>query len=255
MNKDLLMDVSRRKKPGRVLLCGLGLRLEHMTVETLQALKKCDIVFHDFLDEKAAIQVRALCADLRNLTKLRRDESEEATTDVILAAVAPGKTIAFLCYGHPLVLQWTAAHLMHRCRAEGIGYRVTASLTALDDILVEIGTPVISEGLQICLPNKLLLLKIPLLPHVHAMIMLLSHLWDVQGSSVADFVKYLKAFYPPGHRMLLIRCSRVMKDPPLRLETSLRGLAGALKELPEKERFSASLFIPALPKPLKIRKR
>jgi len=233
---------------GRVIICGLGLRVEQMTLETLRVLKKCDVVFHDFLDGRAVARLRPLCRDLRDLNRLRADESEKATTDVILSALAPGRTVAFLCYGHPMVLQWTAVHLIRRCRADGIPCATVSAMTALDDILVDAGVPVMDLGLQLCLPNRALELDLPLLPHVPTAVMLLSHLWTVRGG-VRKFARYLGRYYRPDQPVIIVRSSRVVKDPVLRQATTLRGLAAALNRLPLKERFNASLLLPAGNKP------
>ena len=254
------MDKSAQKKtagPGtaggppreRVLICGLGLRLGNMTFETLQALKRCRTVFHDFLDDKAARYVRTICPDLRDLRKLRRTYDSESMADAVLPAVAKGHTVAFLGYGHPMVLQGTAEVIITRCKAAKIPYRVIASLSALDELLVAVGTPVMMDGLQICPSHVLTTRQVPLYPGAPAIIMLLNHLWGFPGASVAGCVKHLGTIYPPEHRVLLIRCPRVVGDPLLRLETPLRKLAAALEKLPGKERFNTSMFIPALASP------
>lgn len=216
-----------------------------MTVETLRTLKKCDIVFHDFLDERAEIHMRAFCPDLRDLRKLRARDDSEAMADVVMAALAPGRTTAFLCYGHPMVLQGTADVLIRRCRTGGLPHTVTASLSALDEIFVAIGVPVSPEGLQIYPSHIVTRRKIRLSDRVPAIIMVLSHLWDDEDCSVAGFVKHLKKIYAPEHPVLLIRCRRIINDPLLRVATDLRGLAAALENLPLKERFNTSLCIPA----------
>jgi precorrin-2 methylase len=230
----------------QLFICGLGLRLLHMTAETLQTLKKCRTVFHDFLDEKAANYVRTLCPDLRDLRKLRRRDDSEANADEVMPALAKGRSAAFLGYGHPMVLQGTAEVLIRRCREAGVEHRVTASVSALDEIFIAAGAPIPCDGLQLCPSDVVISRAVPLDPGVPAIIMLLNHLWDFPQASVAGLVKHLKTIYPPEHRMLLIRCSRIVGDPLLRIETPLKGLASALKNLPEKERFNTSMFLPAL---------
>jgi len=131
----------------QVLICGLGLRLAHMTLETMQALKQCRTVFHYFLDEQTAAYLRTLCADVRDLGGLSAPDGPAAIADAVLAAAAPGGTVALLYYGHPLVFQEDI--LIARCRAAKVPYRVLAALSSLDAVLVAVGYPALREGLQV----------------------------------------------------------------------------------------------------------
>ncbi|HNW44094.1 MAG TPA: SAM-dependent methyltransferase [Elusimicrobiales bacterium] len=240
-------DPRRLKTPsGQLLICGLGLRQAHLTAETLQTLKRSDVVFHDFLDERAEAYMRTFCPDLRDLRKLRLEDNSEAMADVVLAALAPRRVTTFMCYGHPMVLQGTADVLIRRCRADGIVHQITPSLSALDEIFVAAGIPVTMEGLQIYPSHVLIRRKVPLSPRLPAIVMVLDKLWSYPDCTIAGLVKHLKTIYPPGHPALLIRCRRIINDPLLRVETTISGLAGALKKLPAPERFNTSMCIPAL---------
>ena len=233
-----------RARDEQLLICGFGLRFGHLTLETMLELKKCRTVFHNFLTTKTENHVLTLCPDLRDLKKLRRRADDGAEAEAVIAAVAKGHTVAYLGYGHPLVMQGTADALLRRCLAENIPYRVITSLSSLDEILIAAGPIAIKDGVHICPSNELA--GFPLSPRIPAIVMGLNHLWDFTGTGVAGLVKHLNAIYPQEHRILLIHCSQTAGDPPLRLETPLRALAGALESFSEADRFTVSMFIPAL---------
>jgi uncharacterized protein YabN with tetrapyrrole methylase and pyrophosphatase domain len=161
-----------------------------------------------------------------------------------MAAAAGGRAVAFLGCGHPLVLQGTAEVLLRRGLAAGIPCRIITSLSALDEVLLAAGATGIKDGLHICPSNELE--RFPLSPRIPAVIMGLHHLWDATGTGMAGLLKRLRAVYPREHRVLLIHCSQTEGDPNLRIETPLRGLAGALESFSEENRFAVSMFVPAL---------
>lgn len=235
---------NKKDRGEQLLLCGLGLRLGHLTLETVVGLKKCRIVFHNFLDKRTERFIRTLCPDLRNSGKLRRRADEEAEADAIMQTAAGGHTVAFLGCGHPLVLQGTAEALLRRCLAADIPYRVITSLSALDEVLLTVGAPIMENGLHICPSNELA--RFPLSPRIPAIIMGLHHVWDSTGVNMAALIEHLAAVYPREHRVLLIHCSQTEADPNLRVETPLSALAGALESFSEENRFAVTMFIPAL---------
>ena len=245
-NKFMGDQIRNEPARGRVLICGLGLRVAHMTLETLQALKKCRRIFHDFLDKKAAQQLRDLCGvmpvDVRG-SDGRTDP--KLMPGAVLAAAAGGDAVAFLCYGHPLAHRGAPELLLRRCRTAGIDCRVTAAVSSLDDILIAVGAPAMHRGLQIH-PARALGPRTPLQPAVAAIVMSLDGLWTPAKAGVARFVNYLGTVYPQGHKMALIHCAHIMNGSAMRLETELSGLTAALEKLDEAERHSTSLFIPWL---------
>lgn len=233
--------------PEQVLICGLGLGLAQVTLETLQALKRCSTVFHCFLDKKTAAYVRTLCPEVRDLGKLSAAGGPGAAEDAVLAAAAPGRTVAFLHYGHPMVFQEDL--LVKRCKAANVPYRVLAALSSLDAVLVAIGIPPLKDGLQVRRADAVGR-GAPLLPESHALILALDRLWDPRNAGVPAFVKYLGTVYPPGHWVKLIHCPDITDAGALREGTQLRALAGALKGLRAAARNNTSLFIPSPENPL-----
>jgi len=231
------MSNSKQKKPPRpasgdqplreqVLICGLGLRLAHVTLETLQALRQCRIIFHDFLDKKTENYVRSLCPDVRDLRKIPRSGGLKTAVDAVLGAAAPGSTVAFLYYGHPMLFQEDL--LISRCKAAGIPYRVQAALSSLDAVLAAVGIPLLSNGLQI-FHADMVGRGAPLLLSAPALILSLDRLWAPRKSAATAFIKYLEEVYPPGHRAAFIHVAHLTAPSALYQETELRALGAVWK--------------------------
>jgi hypothetical protein len=239
-----MMRKLREKRPrGQVLLCGMGLHLSHLTLETLQALKKCQAVYHSSLDVVAVEHVRRLCSgavvDLRGA-----DKSVSASAlDIPIRKAREGQSVAFLGYGHPLVLNSTSFSLLERCRSGKIPCRILAAISSIDELLIMIGDPAVHIGLQVY-PSERVCPPIQLSPASPALIMQLDQVVKSSGGELACFLEQLKRLYPTSHPFFLLRCSRGPDAPPLRLRTDLRRLSGVLKKLSEEDRCIVSLYIP-----------
>ncbi len=96
------MDKEIESKLPEIYFCSFGLKLEHITYETLEALKKVDIIFLQAFD--LGIEEFFKKADIKaRLVRLKHPENGDFSliaNDLILAS-QKGKKIAILTYGFP----------------------------------------------------------------------------------------------------------------------------------------------------------
>jgi len=120
-------------------LCGLGIDPPRQaTLEALQALRRCDIVFCNMAGDAITEFLAPWCRDLRPIDF--RDESDhDRCLALVRAELRPGRTVGFATFGHPLVFGPLADALLSLCRQEGIECRVYAAVSTLDHCLATMG--------------------------------------------------------------------------------------------------------------------
>lgn len=123
------------KAPPRLLLAGLGLDYPRQaTLEVLAALRGCDVVFSNLSGAEAMRFLALFCDDVRTISyQGARDEAR--WTAKICAELKPGRRVAFVTRGHPLVSGKLAEALLkgaRRRRAEVVNF---PALSTMDTIV------------------------------------------------------------------------------------------------------------------------
>lgn len=127
------------KKPSKtavpkLILAGLGLRYpQQATLEVLMALKGCDVIFSNLAGGEAMEFLQLFCKDVRTVSYEGADE--ERWTDKIFTAVKPGRTVAFVTRGHPLVSGHIAHRLLKRARKLSVDVRSFGAISTVDTML------------------------------------------------------------------------------------------------------------------------
>lgn len=123
------------KKKGVLLVTGLGLDSPwQATLEVLQRLHECDVVFNNTHGVASARLLDALCEDVRPIA-YHTDGEEGPWVRALFREIRPGRVVGFVTQGHPLVSGTLADALLKRARREGVTARCYAAVSTVDQML------------------------------------------------------------------------------------------------------------------------
>jgi len=127
------------KKLGRVFLCGLGVYPpQTATVEVLRALGECDVVFNNLPGIGMSEFLGLFCANRRPVA-FRYEQDAKLCADLVLSEAKPGRTVAFVTFGHPLLFGPLSNEIIQRCRKEGIPCKAFGAVSSMDAVLAASG--------------------------------------------------------------------------------------------------------------------
>lgn len=182
-------------------LVGLGLRLEHLTIETREALRRSRRALFTSYVPGVEEMLRGLCGDLVDLSHLYRDGSDRLQTYKDMAAVVLEEAL------------------------EG------APVSALDCLVADLGVDIVGTGVQMHEATDVVLYRRTLLPELAAV------LWQVGvfgtrlhgGRAISDPTRlaelrdHLLQFYEPAHPAILV-VSSVSAEPSTITEVTIQEL-------------------------------
>ena len=236
---------------GSLQLCGFGLDLKQITLETIAVLGAAEIVFSDALDDAASRgRVRGLCRDFRDLNELSSGSrglgAAAIKAGIVLEALRAGRRVAVLNYGHPTFLSSLSEDLIAGCRELGIPFRVVNAVSSLDGIFSSLGYTGLWNGLHLYDADDFrgLIRRVALQPSIPTVIVKIGYLLQAeQKGQLALLSGRLKEVYPPEHRVVLVECPWQGNKTGRTVETVLENLEDAL----EHPNVFVSLYIPPLP--------
>lgn len=225
-----------------------------MTVETVKALRTCDILFslHGNPDINRAL--KRLCGRVVDLTRLYRDKKLDlAVYERIVYAVAArltsNRTIGVIFHGHPLLYSNPAQMLIRHCERKRIPCEILTGVSSLDAIFTTLRIDIGKTGLQIFDVNRMLLYR--LRPDIRTPCLLFQlgsfgsalisrTLLNAKGR-FHDLERYLGRWYPATHPAQIIECSTVTGISDSLIMTTISKIdrnGGRIN-------YNSTLFIPA----------
>ena len=213
----------RAKKParrGRVLLAGLGVAPPGtITVQTLEALAGCDVVFRNASGANIMELLRLLCPDCRPV-QFRYEQDARRTSEMLLAEARKGRSVAFVTFGNPMVCGPLGDEVLRRAKEEGIATAVTGAVSSIDAMLAgaagELGPG--GGAYQVLIPTGPSLATAQANPAVPVLLY-----FPGPGREWEAFLARFLAAYPPGHEGRLF--------DPHNEQWASRGRAIKLREL------------------------
>ena len=105
-----------------IRICGLGTRPpEETTLETLQALEACRVVYCDVADEKVFAWLKGYC---------RRLARPRSAADVV-AAARKGGPVGLAVWGHPQFSSLLARRVQNEARKAGVPFTVAGAISPI----------------------------------------------------------------------------------------------------------------------------
>lgn len=239
----------RSKRPPVLVLAGLGLDYPRQaTLEVINELRGCDVVFSNLSGAEATRFLTLFCGDVRTVSyQGERDENRCASK--IVSALKPGRRVAFVTRGHPLVSGNLAQTLMRLARRRGASVVSPPAISTIDAILSlsRENFQISSAALQIY-DSRLVAEKRAIVQPGMPMILYLG-LRRARGmpGKLAGYLNALfgrlSRFYPARHRVFLFgpRYDARVLEP-----LTLGRLKDRLSGEPPETLSSLILFVPAL---------
>lgn len=236
----------KHRAQSTLILAGLGLHYPYQaTLEVIKALSGCDTIFSNLAGVHAMEFLSLFCRDVRTISYERTGE-EGFWADKVFSAVKPGRTVAFVTRGHPLVSGHLARELLQRARRKGVRVQSFGALSTMDSLLA-LSEEILFEthwSLQVFDCRLIADRQVTIQTSVPMIVYL--GIYDPTPKRVKLFIDKLCAElakrYPAGHKALL--CERYDKRELEPVE--LRALRERLAKI-EPDMFStAILFLPAV---------
>lgn len=231
---------------GRLFLCGTGMRLGHMTLETFSVLKGCERIFcvnlpGELIDEvrRAFPRAEDACARFPE----GRGFSDAEVSRRVFRLWSGRRDAAALMHGHPLLYSM-APHLIRRCRRRGIPYLVLPGLSSADCVLgcaasdpAVGGLDLPGAGLAVHSAPDLLVGGLALDPRVSTVVFNLFKLDG--GGGWRRLAGKIGRWYPPDHPAFLVECAGGPWDG-----RRIRTMVAALAAMRAPRDSQTSLFLP-----------
>lgn len=181
-----------RSKPPALVICGFGaISPNHVTLEGLRSLSRCDVIFSNFAGDTEFMRFLELLApDVRPMRWNLGDSVDEMAREA-----SAGKTVGFATRAHPLVYGNPSYHLIRRFKKLGLKYHVLNAVSSMDvmPVLGELSMEHDILGVQV-FDSRVILAKdcrintgLPLAVYFQG---------GGHADSLKDVVKALGAFYP-----------------------------------------------------------
>jgi uncharacterized protein YabN with tetrapyrrole methylase and pyrophosphatase domain len=210
-----------------LVIAGLGIRINHVTPETLDALQSSRVVFYVGKAPGVRELIESCCAEAVDLSTAYRENVDRFETYKFMAAVIVDAALSrspvtFAEYGHPLVLAQPSVLAVRAATRLGLRTRVLPAVSALDCLFADLGIDPVQAGLQMHEATELLLYKRPLVPQMATIIWqvgtLETRLYTGGKKSLPErlvrFRDYLIGYYPPGHIVFSVASSTDPQSPP-----------------------------------------
>ncbi len=223
----------------QVYLVGLGMpELRTLTREAFEVLSQCRTLF---VNNAGLPLFTDICPDVRavgELTLWRNPESIRGFISKVVAAARRRPPVAYASYGHPLLYETSAIHLLRGCRQAGLRCRVISGISTIDALLSQLCLPMpVEAGLHVTSPAHLARAT----PDTTSHVIVFRICESLERSRFLR--RRLLKFYPPSHRVALVKC-------PNWEPGRVRWLP--IRDLPPKGQKAdtyMSLLIPPLPPP------
>ena len=224
----------------------------HLTLEVLDALKKCKVLYTVIRQPKEEWLPVSVDIEVISYWKLFksgdfRTNNYNLAVETILSAVKTQKPVAYLTPGNPVVFDSVSHALIQQGRERGYKVVVCAGISSIDTLLVDLVQDV-TPGLQVYDASSVVLYDINLNPCFPVILFQV----DVFGSNRAlhginlplDYLVPLKnhllKFYPGNHEVVFVR-SQTSKDTDGRMN---KMKIKDLDNVDSREEMGTSLFIP-----------
>lgn len=225
---------------GSLTVVGTGIKLgAHPTIETLDAIRRADVVFHVVADSHTASWLASLNDNTISLREMYAEgkprlETYAAMTDQIVQAVVDGQQVCAAFYGHPGIFVQASHDSIARVRSFGLSARMLPAVSAEDCLSADLGFDPALDGLQSYEASMFLARKPIFDPSVPLF------LWQVgvigvqdRGSDLpardglGELTEYLLTKYASDYRALIYEASIYAICEPVLLEVDLIDLPNA----------------------------
>lgn len=218
------IDIQNR---GRLVIVGTGITgISQLTLEAVAWIEAADVVCYvlaDPLTERWITEHARAAEDLAQLhrTGAPRVQAYRAMSDRLVEHARSGRLVVGVFYGHPGVFTSPSHWAVEAARAEGISARMLAAVSAEDCLFADLG---IDPGDGACqsfeATDMLIRARVPA-TDAHLVVwqvgVVAQRGLEVGRGHIAEFVGYLRRFYPADHVVTHYQAAQsVVSDPTIR---------------------------------------
>ncbi len=221
---------------GALTICGFGMALKEITVETIDAIRNSEVIFSDAISNTEAKAISEWCPDVRDLNALAGEGPHHIVAakkvEIALQAVAEGKRVTVLNYGHSTFLSTLAQGLIERCRKQDYPYRVLNAVSSLSAVLTQLELTALWTGLHVYDADDYagLISVVPLQSTIPTIIVKVGYLLKPeQKDRLEPFINRLLEFYPAGYKVELVEAPWIGCPEGNRVETPIEDIGTAIE--------------------------
>lgn len=233
--------------PSDIYLMGSGIRgTLHFTLETIQALEACRIVYVLHNDPSILEFVKGHCGDVRDLIDLyhgqenRRDVYREIS-QILVEESAHGPGVGFLVHGHPLFLVSATEYTLELAATAGRRVQMLAGVSSFDTLLCDLAVD-FGYALQMYDASTLITASIAPNPRVPLLVFQLATTMnptiirnDPTPGVLRPLVDHLLQVYPEHHKVTVVHSAATAWEP------------SAIAQMPLGELFNTAVDLSARP--------
>lgn len=189
----------------QLLLCSYGLKIEHLTLETIREGRACDVLFCEGMG--LGEMLKGVFPNIKELESKPGTVSVEKKVRRIINAFSRHDRVAAMTYGHPTFLCSLSDRLKEECKKRGIAVRVVGAISSSSETLALAGITTLSDAAvlmtsAIGMPNME-----HILPQLHVFIYDFHTLAENRFAEIKNMLEgHLVRHYPAGHKLELLEC-------------------------------------------------
>ncbi len=238
-------SAARTPWPFDIGIVGLGIVGTHqITRESEEVLRRSK---HTFVIESGygiAEYLETLCPRVTRLGPLYESGKSRMPTyqrmaATVVAAALSEAPVCFAAYGHPWVYCYPTTLIQRAARLLNLHVEVFPGISSFDTLLVDIGTDIALNGIQMYEATDLLLRRRPIQSDVTCVIWQPTIVGDptypTKRPAIEQFQplqRYLQEFYPPSHTVVLVMSKTFPLVRSVVERIRLSRLATALQRAP-----------------------
>jgi uncharacterized protein YabN with tetrapyrrole methylase and pyrophosphatase domain len=223
---------------GSLTVIGTGIRPQHLTPESLVALREADDLLYLTAEPAGGGWLERLHANARSLDGCYvegqpRRSAYEAMVEAILEPVRRGRRVCAAFYGHPGVFVTPSHEAIRRAREEGFDARMLPAVSAEDCLYADLGIDPGLSGRQSYEATQFLEQPRPIDARAYLILWQVSVVGErravssVRQEGLATLAEALDEHYPPEHEVVLYEASPYPIAEAIVLRLPLRTLAQA----------------------------
>lgn len=227
------------KKKKELIICSYGLYFSQFTLESLSAVKTCDMVFSHALDDETYKRLKKFARRVKIIKNLKPDKTAQA----VVSAFKEFDKICFLTYGNPMFLNATTDYLKRDAIKAGVNVSVLNAVSSFDSMISLIGLNKFSKhGIRILdiANNKT---DVKFYTEMDTMVFMLGDL-NIKGNEKYKnfFIKRIISSYPRFAKFFMIDAKAIAKNK----DCIIQGTIGGFKKRINKANERTTLFLPAI---------
>jgi precorrin-6B methylase 1 len=236
-----------------IYLVGLGMYgLRHLTLETLDVLKRATVVYHLSNKHEELCAINRNTRDLRsvNLRPAKPADTYEDLACQVVDAAHELRPIAVAVDGNPMLFSDITWHIAAIGKEQKLRVEALPGVSCLDVLPTQLGFDPGDLGLQVFEATQLVLYNLAINPYLSTLILQVGHFSETvmfppppkRPGAYNRLILHLTNFFPEHHPAIFIQSAYSERVPAVVFSTVIRGI----DECRDKVTGDMTLYVPRL---------